>query len=98
MEFLLSVNHPNIIQLYDAFNFNNLYYYVLEKADGSLRDLVENHPQGKMTFSQVAIVHLTEHALHHRRFVRYVYIDVLYHDLSLKQLGRPLITGNRSSK
>jgi hypothetical protein len=38
---MLSVNHPNVIKLYDAFIYNNLYYYVLEKAEGTLREKLE---------------------------------------------------------
>ena len=51
---LLSVNHPNVIQLYDAFIFNNLYYYVLEKADGTLRDRLD--PAKGVNFSLPEIV------------------------------------------
>lgn len=41
-DFMLSLNHPNVIRLYDSFIYNNLYYYVLEEAQGSLRDLIKD--------------------------------------------------------
>ena len=41
-DFLVSMNHPNTIRLYDAFVYNNLYYYVMERADGTLRGLLED--------------------------------------------------------
>lgn len=42
-QFLFSLNHPNIVQLYDAFCFNNLYHMILERCTGSMRDYVERH-------------------------------------------------------
>jgi len=41
-DFMVSINHPNVIRLYDAFIYNNLFYYVLEEAQGSLRDLIKD--------------------------------------------------------
>ena len=41
-DFLQTVNHPNTIRLYDAFVYNNLYYYVMERADGTLRSLLDD--------------------------------------------------------
>ena len=47
-DFLVTVNHPNTIRLYDAFVYNNLYYYVMERADGTLRSLLdEQNKSGK---------------------------------------------------
>lgn len=43
-DIISSLNHPNIIRLYDAFIFNNLYYFVLEQAQGSLRQIIL-HPE-----------------------------------------------------
>ena len=55
-KFMMTVNHPNCIQLYDAFIHNNLYYYVLEKASGSLRDLIDRAKSGKgfLSLSEVS--------------------------------------------
>jgi len=36
--FMQTVNHPNVITLYDTFVYNNLYFYILERADGTLRN------------------------------------------------------------
>lgn len=44
--FLSKVLHPNVTQMYDSFSHNNLFYYVLERAEGSLRDLLETPPSG----------------------------------------------------
>jgi hypothetical protein len=42
-QFLFTLNHPNIVQLYDAFCFNNLYHMILERCSGSMRDYVDRH-------------------------------------------------------
>jgi serine/threonine protein kinase len=39
--FLLSLRHPNIIQIYDMFEHLGLYYLIVEECHGSLRQLVE---------------------------------------------------------
>lgn len=46
-DFLQTVNHPNTIRLYDAFVYNNLYYYVMERADGTLRSLLDEHSKNR---------------------------------------------------
>ena len=48
-DFMESVNHPNTIRLYDAFIYNNLYFYVMERADGTLRSLLEEHMANRTT-------------------------------------------------
>lgn len=40
--FLLSLRHPNIIQIYDMFEYYGLYYLIVEECHGSLRNLVES--------------------------------------------------------
>eukprot|EP01090_Pellita_catalonica_P007745 TRINITY_DN18342_c0_g1_i1.p1 TRINITY_DN18342_c0_g1~~TRINITY_DN18342_c0_g1_i1.p1 ORF type:complete len:428 (-),score=44.11 TRINITY_DN18342_c0_g1_i1:75-1358(-) len=44
--FLMSLNHPNIVRMYDAFEYNGLYYMILHKANGSLRKLIEKERKG----------------------------------------------------
>jgi len=48
-DFMSTVNHPNTIRLYDAFVYNNLYYYVMERADGTLRSLLDEHSNNRTT-------------------------------------------------
>lgn len=52
--FLLSLRHPNIIQLYDMFEYNNLFYMVMEEADGSLKSLIKN--SGPLSVHQVITI------------------------------------------
>jgi serine/threonine protein kinase len=40
-KFLYSLSHPNIIQLYDSFEYGNLYYMVMERASGNMRAYVK---------------------------------------------------------
>jgi hypothetical protein len=46
VQFLFTLNHPNIVQLYDAFEHNALYHMVMERCSGSMRDYVTKY--GKM--------------------------------------------------
>ena len=39
-EMLTMLRHPNIIHLYDSFEYGELYYFILERAHGTLKDLV----------------------------------------------------------
>eukprot|EP01126_Amoeba_proteus_P008219 TRINITY_DN13021_c0_g2_i3.p1 TRINITY_DN13021_c0_g2~~TRINITY_DN13021_c0_g2_i3.p1 ORF type:complete len:589 (-),score=117.83 TRINITY_DN13021_c0_g2_i3:143-1909(-) len=41
LNILFSLSHPGVIRVFDAFVHNNLYYLVLEKADGNMRNLIE---------------------------------------------------------
>jgi len=45
-DLLLMVGHPNIVQLYDAFEYSHLFYYIMEKMQGSLRSYMKGFPHG----------------------------------------------------
>ncbi|MFT4976384.1 MAG: hypothetical protein ACI8S6_002281 [Myxococcota bacterium] len=40
MSFLTMLRHPNIIHLYDSFEYGELYYFIMERARGSIQDLI----------------------------------------------------------
>lgn len=42
-DFLTMLRHPNIIHLYDSFEYGELYYFIMERARGSVRDRVRSH-------------------------------------------------------
>jgi serine/threonine protein kinase len=43
LELLTMLRHPNIIHLYDAFEYGALYYFILERAEGTLSSLIRSH-------------------------------------------------------
>jgi serine/threonine protein kinase len=40
VSFLTMLRHPNIIHLYDSFEYGELYYFIMERARGSIQDLI----------------------------------------------------------
>jgi len=48
---LFSLFHPNIIRIFDAFQFEDYYYLVMEKADGDLRSYLAKN--GKLSSAEV---------------------------------------------
>src|SRR3990167_6545006 len=83
-DFMQEVEHPNIIRLYDAFVYNNLYYYVLERADGSLRNLLEenhkkNTPFDLDTFMDFAAQLLSALCHIHKK-------NIIHRDLQVRQI------------
>jgi serine/threonine protein kinase len=42
-DFLGSVRHPHIIQLFDSFVFNGKYHYILERASGTLKEYLDQY-------------------------------------------------------
>ena len=67
VDLLLRLRHPNVIHIYDAFEFGNLYYLILERAHGSLRDFIGLHGRcddhavieiGRQVLSAMHYVHL----------------------------------------
>mmetsp|Transcript_13520 Transcript_13520/g.23368 ORF Transcript_13520/g.23368 Transcript_13520/m.23368 type:complete len:413 (-) Transcript_13520:109-1347(-) len=51
VQFLYSLNHPNIVRLFDAFEWEEKFYMVMERCSGSVRDYVKRH--GSMDGPQV---------------------------------------------
>lgn len=49
--FLSSLRHPNIVMLYDSFQYNGFFNLILERCEGSLRDLRASCPD--LTDNQV---------------------------------------------
>ncbi len=43
VQFLFSLNHPNIVRLFDAFEYNERYYMIMERCAGSVRDYVKRN-------------------------------------------------------
>lgn len=41
--FLKSLNHPNVIILFESFIHNNLYYYIMERAECNLRSWMKSN-------------------------------------------------------
>ena len=41
-EMMQALNHPNIVNLFESFIYNNLYYYVMERADANLRSIMRS--------------------------------------------------------
>lgn len=71
--FLLSLRHPNIIQIYDMFEHLGLYYLIVEECHGSLRQLVEQ--TGALPVNDVIAIagqmlsglhHIHSHSVIHR--------------------------------
>jgi hypothetical protein len=54
VQFLRSLSHPCIVQLYDAFIFNDWYHLVLERCDHSIRGYVKKY--GALPGPDVVIV------------------------------------------
>ncbi|ELR18010.1 serinethreonine protein kinase, putative [Acanthamoeba castellanii str. Neff] len=71
--FLLSLRHPNIIQIYDMFEHLGLYYLIVEECHGSLRQLMEQ--TGALPVNDVIAIagqmlsglhHIHSHSVIHR--------------------------------
>lgn len=81
-QFLFTLNHPNIVQLYDAFRYNNLYHMVMERCSGSLRDYVERHGNlsGPDVVSVGGMILAGLHHIHQRNIIhRDLHVDnILY--------------------
>jgi serine/threonine protein kinase len=43
VQFLFSLNHPNIVRLFDAFQYDDRYYMIMERCAGSVRDYVKRN-------------------------------------------------------
>lgn len=43
VQFLFSLNHPNIVRLFDAFQYDDRYYMIMERCAGSVRDFVKRN-------------------------------------------------------
>jgi len=53
-QLLTQLNHPSIIRIFDAFVYNDYYYLAMEKARGSLRNLVTK--RGPMALLNLRLV------------------------------------------
>lgn len=87
-----SLSHPNVVQIYDVGQDEDLYYIVLELVEGrSLKEVIQQ--QGPLPVAEVAriameILGALSHAHHHR----IVHRDVKPHNILIARDGRVKVT------
>lgn len=75
VELLTMLRHPNIVHLYDAFEYGALYYFILERAEGTLFELI--HRRGALPeWEVIELGRQMLSALHYVHSNRVIHRDV----------------------
>ncbi len=87
-----NLNHPNIISIYDVDQVGKLYYIVMEYLDGSLKDLIESSPSGKLPPGEaLSIIKKIAPALDYAHRQGIIHRDIKPDNIMFRQDGTPVL-------
>lgn len=87
-----NLSHPNIISIFDVGQVGKYYYIVMECLDGSLKDLINSSPSGKLPVKEsLNIIRKTAPALDYAHGAGIIHRDIKPDNIMFRRDGTPVL-------
>lgn len=87
-----NLSHPNIISIFDVGQVGKYYYIVMEYLDGSLKDLINSSPSGKLPVKEsLNIIKKIAPALDYAHGAGIIHRDIKPDNIMFRRDGTPVL-------